>query len=80
MCWFLGATNPEKYRRQSEVRIDWNGDLNSLTDEQLDKLIEACLKRTYGGNAEVMAQAKQALLEGGELPPVIEATAELVSD
>ena len=80
--FLLKGLRPEKYREryQSELRIDWDGDWNSLSPEQLDKVVEVLLKRAYGNNPEVMAQAKQALLEGGELPPVIETTAELVPD
>ena len=80
--FLLKGLRPEKYREryQSEVSIDWNGDWNSLSESQLDKVVEVLLKRAYGNNPEVMARAKQALLEGGELPQVIEATAEPVSD
>ena len=59
--FLLKGLMPERYG--DKLKMTWDGDPSSLTDEQLDKMIAYFEKRAFGGDSAKLEAAKQKLLE-----------------
>jgi hypothetical protein len=58
----LKALAPDKYKRQVENPMDWDGDLTKLPADQLEKVTERMLMDAYGGNMQAAEAAKKIIL------------------